>query len=246
MNELFHNLPRIYYPLTLSENQVVVLPENQSHYLKNVLRREIGHTIRIFNSFCGEWIGKINRVEKKFVTLNIENQIRPPFVQSSEIHLVFSPIKKDRNDMLIEKAVELGVTHFHPILFARTIIRDLKPDRINAQIIEAAEQCERLSIPTLAPLKDFKKFFAEWDTDIPLLAAIERTNSQPLSKISLSSHKTALCIGSEGGFTPDEINLISSKSFATPVSLGNNILRAETAVFYGVSILSALFIEKTL
>lgn len=246
MSELFHNLPRIYYPLTLSESQPVVLPENQSHYLKNVLRREVGHIIRIFNPVCGEWIGKIEGIEKKFITLKIEKQIRAPSVPSSEIHLVFSPLKKDRNDMLIEKAVELGVTHFHPILFARTIIRDLKPDRINAQIIEAAEQCERLFIPTLAHLIDFKKFFAEWDTAIPLLAAIERTNSQPLSKISLTTQKFALCIGPEGGFTPDEINLISSKNFATPVSLGDNILRAETAVFYGVSILSALFIEKTL
>jgi 16S rRNA (uracil1498-N3)-methyltransferase len=239
MNELFHNLPRIYYPLTLSENQVVVLPENQSHYLKNVLRRDIGHSLRIFNPECGEWIGKIEAVEKKFITLKIETQIRVPVVQSSEIHLVFSPIKKDRNDMLIEKAVELGVTHFHPILFARTIIRDLKPDRINAQIIEAAEQCERLSIPTLAPLKDFKKCFAEWDTDIPLYAAIERTDASPLSKISLKQNQVALCIGPEGGFTPDEINLIATKNFVTPVSLGNNILRAETAVFYGVSLLSS-------
>jgi 16S rRNA (uracil1498-N3)-methyltransferase len=239
MNELFHNLPRIYYPLTLTENQVVVLPENQSHYLKNVLRREVGHRIRIFNPLCGEWIGKIDGIEKKFIILKIETQIRTPFVQSSEIHLVFSPIKKDRNDMLIEKAVELGVTHFHPILFARTIIRDIKPDRINAQMIEAAEQCERLSIPTLAPLKDFKKFFAEWDLDIPLLAAIERTDSCPLSKISLTTQKIALCIGPEGGFTSDEINFIQAKNFVTPVSLGNNILRAETAVFYGVSLLSS-------
>lgn len=239
MNELFHNLPRIYYPLTLSENQAVVLPENQSHYLKNVLRREVGCIIRIFNPLCGEWIGKIDVIEKKFITLKIETQIRVPSAQSSEIHLVFSPIKKERNDMLIEKAVELGVTHFHPILFARTIIRNLKPDRINAQMIEAAEQCERLSIPTLSPLKDFKKFFTEWNTDIPVLAAIERTDSCLLSKISLTTQKIALCIGPEGGFTPDEISFIKTKNFVTPVSLGNTILRAETAVFYGISLLSS-------
>ena len=241
MAELFHNFPRLYYPLPIGEGQTIILPENQSHYLKNVLRRQMGDSIRIFNPLNGEWIGKIDSLGKKLISIQVEKQIRSSETTETEIHLVFSPIKKDRNDMLIEKAVELGVTHFHPILFSRTIIREIKPDRINAQMIEAAEQCERLSIPTLAPLKDFKKLLTEWNLNIPLLAAVERIDSCHLSEIELHSKKIALCIGPEGGITPEEIEILGTKKYVTPVSLGANILRAETAVFYGVSILSTLF-----
>jgi 16S rRNA (uracil1498-N3)-methyltransferase len=160
-------------------------------------------------------------------------------MENQEIHLFFSPLKKDRNDMLIEKAVELGVTHFHPVLFSRSIVRDIKPDRITAQIIEAAEQCERLSIPILHPLRDFKKALSDWNADIPLMAAIERMDAVHLSRIDLKSMKTGLCIGPEGGITPEETDILGTKTFVTPVSLGPNILRAETAVFYGVTILSS-------
>jgi 16S rRNA (uracil1498-N3)-methyltransferase len=241
MNNKFHNFPRLFLPSSIENGQPIIIPENQSHYLKNVLRHVEGDLIRVFNPESGEYIGKITNIGKKHITIEIQNQIRSIEIETTEIHLFFSPIKKDRNDILIEKAVELGVTHFHPVLFARTIAREIKVERIHAQIIEAAEQCERLSIPTLAPLKEFKKALNEWDKDIPMMAAIERTDDTLLSKISLKTNRVGLCIGPEGGITEEEIEILKAKKFVTPVSFGKNILRAETAVFYGISILSTLF-----
>lgn len=239
MTKQFYHCPRLFYPLPLYEGNVIALPEGQSHYLKNVLRKDVGDSIRLFNQDNGEWVGKIESIGKKLISITIETQIKPSKFDIREIHLFFSPIKKDRNDMLIEKAVELGVTHFHPVLFARSIVRDLKPERIQAQMIEAAEQSERLSIPTLLPLKNFREALTGWDKNIPLFAAIERMDTPNLSQMALKTEKAGLCIGPEGGITPEEAEMLSSKTFTNPVSLGENILRVETAVFYGVSILSS-------
>jgi 16S rRNA (uracil1498-N3)-methyltransferase len=241
MNHKHHNLPRLYCPQNLARNALLVLPEDQSHYLRNVLRKTVGDDVRLFNEQSGEWIGKISTETKKSITLTIDEQIRQAEISTSELHLIFSPIKKDRNDMVIEKAVELGVTHIHPVLFARTIVRDIKVERIEAQIIEAAEQCERLSLPKLSPLKDLKKLLGEWNKDIPIFAGIERTDAMPLLNAAQGNpfRQSALLIGPEGGITTEEIELLNSKSFIKAVSLGPRILRAETAVFYGLSILSA-------
>jgi 16S rRNA (uracil1498-N3)-methyltransferase len=241
MNHTFHNLPRLYCAQNLGKDVLLNLPEDQSHYLKNVLRKTVGDGVRLFNEQSGEWVAHISKESKRSVTLTIDEQIKPPEISASEIHLIFSPIKKDRNDMVIEKAVELGVTHLHPVLFARTIVRDIKVERIEAQMMEAAEQCERLSLPKLSPLKELKKLLGEWNKDIPLFAGIERTDATPLLTATQGNppHQSALLIGPEGGITSEEIELLNSKAFIKPVSLGPRILRAETAVFYGLSLLSA-------
>ena len=240
MDKIFHNFPRLYCPQAMTKGAILNLPEDGSHYLRNVLRKTIGDGVRLFNQQNGEWIAKISAETKKFMTVTMDEQIKQPDIQTSEIHLIFSPIKKDRNDMVIEKAVELGVTHIHPVLFARTIVRDIKPERIQSQIIEAAEQCERLSLPHLSSLTDLKKLLGEWNKDIPIFAAIERSDATPLLQAASNSlQKSALLVGPEGGITAEEIDLLNTRSFIKPVSLGPRILRAETAVFYGLSLLSA-------
>jgi 16S rRNA (uracil1498-N3)-methyltransferase len=229
MTNAFHNFPRLYSELNLSQGASIPLPEDQSHYLRNVLRKTVGDAVRLFNPANGEWVAKITAESKKSVTVMIEQNIRAPEPD----------IKKDRNDMLIEKAVELGVTHLHPVLFSRTIVRDIKEERIKAQIIEAAEQCERLSIPTLHPLTDLKKCLGAWSKDIPVYAGIERSDAIFLQNKLIDTTSSALLIGPEGGITAEEIELLNTKDFIKPVSFGPRILRAETAVFYGLSILSA-------
>lgn len=213
------------------------MPEAQSHYLKNVLRRTEGDQVRLFNAADGEWLAAIRFQGKKALAAELSENIRLATQDSRELHLFFSPIKKERNDLLIEKAVELGVTHFHPVLFQRTIVRDVKEERILAQMIEAAEQCERLDIPHLLPLLDLKKSLAKWEEAAPLFAAIERVEASPLTQQSLP--KAGFLIGPEGGITADEIDDLKAKAFIRPVSLGSRILRAETAAFYGLSLLTA-------
>lgn len=235
MTHSFFHLPRLFIPMPLVAGANLLLPEAQSHYLKNVMRRADGDAVRVFNGGDGEWTAILRHHGKKAVAIEVDTLIRAPEPVAREVHLFFSPIKKDRNDMLIEKAVELGATHLHPVLFQRSNTRDIKVERVEAQIIEAAEQCERMDIPVLLPLQDLKKALVGWNGDMPVFAAIERSDAEGLKPYTASC---GYIVGPEGGVSPEEIEFLCSKSFVKPVSLGPRILRAETAVFYGLSLLS--------
>lgn len=243
MTHSFHTCPRLYTSHTLVEGQTILLPDDQAHYLKNVLRQGEGDSVRLFQERDGEWLAILSFPAKKSVAATLQTCLRPANPTHPEIHLFFSPIKKDRQDILVEKAVELGVTHLHPVVFARSIVRDIKSERVRSQLIEAAEQCERLDVPDMLPVMDLKKSLSLWNPAWPLFAAIERQeSSQPLSHYAMSAEKPSVCgymVGPEGGITPEEVAYIGKFDFIRPVSLGPRILRAETAVFYGVSILSS-------
>lgn len=231
-----YKYPRLYLTDPIQQGQVIALEQNQSHYLLNVLRMKDGAIVRIFNGHDGEWLATIHPQGKKHANLSPTEQIAPQTSIEKRVHLLFAPIKKQRMDFLIEKSVELGVTDLHPILTQNTEVRKVNEDRINAQIIEAVEQCERLDLPMLHPLNTLDKECASWNTDTPLLAAIERQESPHISTIKRDGD-IGFLIGPEGGFTKEEAQAIVSISSITPVDLGARILRAETAALYGLSIL---------
>ena len=153
------------------------------------------------------------------------------------MHLLFAPIFNERMDFLIVKAVELGATLIHPVLTQNTDMRKINEDRLHAQIIEAAEQCERLDLPALMPAKDLFAALASWNKNILMLAALERFDAQPLKKRALPGN-VAVLIGPSGGFTREEMEKIAALSFIQPVSLGENILRSETAAAAALAILN--------
>jgi 16S rRNA (uracil1498-N3)-methyltransferase len=221
--------PRLYTPLSLKSEQSITLSQEQAHYLKNVLRKNVGDGIRLFNGIDGEWHCRLENVGKKSAEALPESQIRPQAHQTRRIHAFFAPIKKQRMDILIEKAVELGVTDLHPMLTQNTEIRKLNEERIRAQIIEASEQCERLDVPSLYPLEDMIKAISHYKN--PIFAALER-GEHPNARDILTEmqNNIAILTGPEGGFTSDEINQLTNTDFIRPVSLGENILRTETAV----------------
>jgi 16S rRNA (uracil1498-N3)-methyltransferase len=154
------------------------------------------------------------------------------------VHLLFAPIKKHRQDWLIEKAVELGVTDFHPVLTQNTEVRKLNESRLTQQILEAAEQCERFDIPQLHELKKLDKVISSWSGALPLFACIERFDTKPLQAVVPPQRENvALLIGPEGGFTETEKDAIAKH--ATAVGLGDTILRCETAVVKALVLLNA-------
>jgi len=142
--------------------------------------------------------------------------------------LVFAPLKKNRMDFLIEKATELGITDFYPVLTQNTETRKINEDRVHAQITEAAEQCERLTIPNFHPLQPLGDLLSDWPAVMPLYACLERIR-EPCLAITEKTEGLVFLIGPEGGFTIEETEMIMDCSFTQPVSLGANILRAETA-----------------
>jgi len=229
--------PRLFVEQALAENSTLSLPDDSAHYLKNVLRRPNGAKIRVFNGRDGEFSASL-LLDKKSASLLIEGNIRPQPLKNFETHLLFAPIKKDAQDFMIEKAVELGVTHFHPVLTQQTVMRDLNEKRVSRQIVEAAEQCERLDIPALAPLRKLDEILRSWPGEITLHAALERSGGAFIGAGGFAE-KSALLIGPEGGFSEKEREAISGAAHIRTVSLGDNILRAETAALFGLSLMLA-------
>ncbi len=234
------DLPRLYLPSCLEMGENIVLEDGQAHYLRNVLRRSEGDFVRVFNAQNGEWMGKISFPTKKTVALQILESLRSPLDPDRlpRRHLVFSPIKKDRQDWLIEKAVELGVTDLHPVLMNRSVVRDIRADRVQAQIIEACEQCERLDLATLHPLQNLKQFVQQFSDGAKIYAALERQDAVFLGDVLKDgvNQNIFFLIGPEGGFDQDELIFLTNSKGVCPVSLGPRILRAETAAIFGLSL----------
>lgn len=214
-----YKLPRLYVE-TLQESGGV-LSEAQNHYLRNVLRLEGGGEFRVFHPQRGEFSARLSG-GKKDRDVALGEKLRDPFEPTRHVHLYAPPLAKDRMDFLIEKSVELGVTDFHPLLSAHTQIHKVNEDRLRAQMVEAAEQSERMDIPMLhktATLQD-----ALVQAPRQRYAAIERFDASP---VQMSKEDIAVFIGPPGGWSEKERDLLHDK--AIPLSLGETVLRSETA-----------------
>lgn len=231
--------PRLYVDHDLTVGSGVLLTPEHVHYLKNVLRCPPGGTLRLFNGRNGEWLATLEYTGKKTAQAVAVKNLLPQPAAARSVHLVFAPIKKARMDWLIEKAVELGATHLHPVLTQNTDVRALNDERLRQQIIEAAEQCERLDVPVLHDVLKLDQVLGQWNKTIPLIACLERFDAMPLAHVLPEDGPIAFLIGPEGGFTRDEKDRLSAAPFIRPASLGPLILRSETAVCTALSVILA-------
>lgn len=222
-------LPRLYTAQDLRQDKPVALDEGQSHYLRAVLRRQPGDSVRLFNGRDGEWRAALEFPGKKSAVARPEEKLKEQPRNPKQTHLLFAPIKKGPLEWLVEKAVELGATHLHPVITARTEARHIAPERLMRQIIEAAEQCERLDAPALEPPAALERKLEEWPPGRPVLACVERSGTTLLSPSHVQPSCLAFLTGPEGGFTEAEKELMISFPYVTAVSLGEGVLRAETA-----------------
>ena len=206
---------------------MVNLAADQAHYIKTVMRGREGQNIRLFNGRDGEWLCTLEGLTKKQAEVRPFNCIKEQPSVQGRIHLYFAPIKKQRMTFLIEKAVELGATDFHPTITQNTEVRKINEERMNAQIIEAAEQCERLTIPALHPVQSLGAVLQK--SEYPILAAVERAEARCMKDVTIPG-VVGFLVGPEGGFTAEEKNQMAAVDTVIPVSLGENILRSETAV----------------
>lgn len=229
-DDLF-KLPRLYLDAALRNERSAPLDPAQAHYFKNVLRRQDGQQVRVFNGRDGEWLGALENLSKKGGDVRLARQLRPQPPAPRPVHLYFAPIKKSAMDWLVEKAVELGATDLHPVVTQNTEIRKIAGDRLERQILEAAEQCERLDRPALHPLLPLD---AALRTDIPVLACLERRDAAPVAAAVPGAGAVGLLIGPEGGFTAEEKEKIAALPHSVAVSLGDTVLRSETAAAYAL------------
>ena len=224
-----HKLPRLYSEKIIKPDETLELSDKQTHYLKNVMRRKEGDQIRLFDGETGEYTATITALSKKQITLSITQKTKNQSPITNYCHLLFTPLAKNRMDIVIEKSVELGVTDFHPILTNRTEHRKINESRLTAQIIEATEQCERMHVPNLHPLIPLQTTLQNWQHTKIIQWGCERaiTERKPLGHCQDPSQ--AFLIGPVGGFDERECETLAQNPLITPITLGDTILRAETA-----------------
>ncbi len=224
---------RLFFKENLSDNLNSNLDKSQSHYISKVMRIKEGESFSLFND-SGEWEAKINEIKKGIVNFIIVKKLKNS-ENNSEIWLAFTPIKLNYLNFMIQKATELGVTKFIPILSERTMVRDLNSERLNKVIIEASEQSNRIKLPKLEKLIKFKDFIKLYkDTNI-VFGDLNSSNDQ--IKINKDS-PVCILIGPEGDFSENERKEILDLKNVKSLKINKNILRAETAAISIISIIS--------
>ena len=228
---------RLFFPESLSLNLKAKLDKSQSHYVNKVMRLKVNETFSLFNQ-SGEWEAKINEISKGVVEFIVIKQLRHK-ENSKEIWLAFSPIKSNYFNFMMQKATELGVTKFVPIITERTIVRKINYERVKKIIIEAAEQSNRLSIPSIEKDQNLNSFLEKSNNKINMIFGDINTKNQKLdSKIKKEIKPICIIIGPEGDFTENEREQILKFKDLQSLKINNNILRSETAVISALSIIN--------
>lgn len=225
------SLPRLYVEGPLGPDMPIALDRAQANYLGNVLRLATGDDVLLFDGRHGEWHARITAASKKAMQVHAVTQVREQETVP-DVTLVFAPVKKGKVDFLIEKAVELGVRHLQPVITERTIVRSLNLDRMRAHIIEAAEQCGRTALATIAQPIKLERWLSTRG-DGALYFADENGGANALE--SYAPPPATILTGPEGGFTDKERGAIRATPGATAISLGPRILRAETAALAAIA-----------
>ena len=224
---------RLFYPESLSLNLTATLDKLQSHYLCKVMRIKEDEIFSLFNS-SGEWEAKILKISKSIVEFNVTKQLRQK-ENFKELWLAFSPIKSNYFNFMIQKATELGVTKFLPIIFDRTIVRKINKERLEKVIIEAAEQSNRINVPVIEQPQTLKSFLKN---DMDLIFTDLNASNKKIDLKMITANPTCVIIGPEGDFSEQERQEILEFKGVQPIKINENILRSETAVISALSIIN--------
>jgi 16S rRNA (uracil1498-N3)-methyltransferase len=224
---------RLFYPESLSLNLTATLDKSQSHYVCKVMRIKENEVFSLFNS-SGEWEVKILKISKSIVEFNVTKQLRQK-ENFKELWLAFSPIKSNYFNFMIQKATELGVTKFLPIIFDRTIVRKINKERLEKVIIEAAEQSNRINVPVIEQPQNLKSFLKN---DMDLIFTDLNASNKKIDQKMITANPTCVIIGPEGDFSEQERQEILEFKGVQPIKINENILRSETAVISALSIIN--------
>ncbi|MGV8853779.1 MAG: 16S rRNA (uracil(1498)-N(3))-methyltransferase [Devosia sp.] len=234
-------LPRLYVEPDLGAGAQLTLGKEQSLYLAAVLRKTVGDEVVLFNGRDGAWRSALISDSKKSVQLELREQIAPQ-TPVSDLWYGFAPLKSERLDYVIQKAVEMGVGTIQPVITQRTQVSRLKHERLVANAIEAAEQCEVLSVPVVEPELTLERLLDGWPSGRVLILADEgAASSSPVATLSaLKGRPVGVLIGPEGGFLDAERAKLTALPYAVPISLGPRILRADTAAVAALAVIQAI------
>ena len=225
---------RLFFSNLLSVNLTDKLDKSQSHYLTRVMRVKENEFFSLFNQE-GEWEAKILGISKSIVEFKTTKKLRQK-ENTKELWLAFSPIKSNYQNFMIQKATELGVTKFIPIIFDRTVVRKINKTRLEKIVIEASEQSNRINVPSFAIPQNLDNFLEKNSMDLIFTDLNSKKNKVDKSK--LTDKPVCVIIGPEGDFSETERDKILSFKGVQSVKINENILRSETAVLSAISIVN--------
>ena len=225
---------RLFFSATLSADMIDKLDKSQSHYLTKVMRIKENEVFSLFNK-DGEWEAKVLGISKSIVEFKTTKQLRQK-ENFKELWLAFSPIKSNYQNFMIQKATELGVTRFLPIIFDRTVVRKINKERLEKIVIEASEQSNRINVPIIEESQDLNNFLKT--TSIDLIFTDLNSKNNNIDKSKLTDKTVCIIVGPEGDFSETEREKILSFKGVQPIKINENILRSETAVISAISIIN--------
>jgi len=206
-----------------------------AHYLVGVMRTGVGDPVKLFDDRTGEWLARATEVGRRRLTIEITDHLRPR-EPAPDLWLCAAPLKKGRVDWMAEKACELGVGRLVPVLTRRTVVDKPNTDRLRAHMVEAAEQCDRTALPTLAEPVKLDALLRDWPADRTLFFADETGGTPALPAMQAGGGSAAILIGPEGGFDASERDAVRALPQAVGISLGPRILRADTAAAAAIAL----------
>ena len=232
---------RLFVTSDLAEGASYVCDADQTNYLAGVLRMDVGAELLLFNGRDGEWLAAIAEAGRRSCRLGVSKRVRPQSA-GPDLHYLFAPLKRSRLDYMVQKATELGVSRIVPVITRRTQAERVNLDRMRANVIEAAEQCGVLRIPEVAETDSLDRVLASWVPARRLIFCDEAADiSSPVEALGrLQPGPIAVLIGPEGGFTVEERESLRKLPFATVISLGPRVMRADTAAVAALALVNAV------
>lgn len=238
---------RLFVPDRLTAAARVALSRGQAHYLGHVMRLDVGDGVLLFNGRDGEWSAEVETVKKNQCQVVVLHQVRGQAAEQGP-WLAFAPIKKAGTDLIVEKATELGASRLCPVFTRNTNAARVNCDRLRARAIEAAEQCQRLTVPEVAEPVTLRELTDCWPKQRRLLVLDETGAGAPIaevlkglrSNVRDATQPCGFLSGPEGGFDASELDALRKLDFVTTVGLGPRVLRAETATLSALACWQAL------
>lgn len=234
---------RLFVDYALAGDARIPLDRKQTNYLVNVLRMKDGDPVQVFNGRDGEWLAALQAESRKTHVLFVQERQREQ-TPASDLDYLFAPLKQARLDYMVGKAVEMGVGRMRPVLTQHGQVTRINRERMNANVIEAAEQCGILAVPTVGEIVRLDDLLQNWPTTDPdrqiVFCDEGHPGDDPLTILSaLESSSLAVLIGPEGGFSSEEQIRLHGLPFVTALPLGPRILRADTAAVAALALVQA-------
>jgi 16S rRNA (uracil1498-N3)-methyltransferase len=232
--------PRLFVDQTLTPQAEITLAAEQAHYLGGVLRLQAGDAVAVFNGRDGEYLAHVAEAAKKKMVLRLErliHAVRPP----PDLDFLFAPLKHARLDYMVQKATELGARRLRPVITARTIAERVNLDRMQANVVEAAEQCNLVYVPDVMAPVTLNAALRGWEPGRALIYCDEVLDqSSPLEVLAKFALPAAILVGPEGGFTVEERAMLKAMPQVCAISLGPRIMRADTAAVAALAVVQAV------